>query len=71
MSSNPHPPILGNAVIFVDSFGKERHALVTHVGQQTPDTWVNLLCIDVAGAVESYSSVPHYSTGERDKFFWK
>lgn len=64
-------PKIGAAITYVDEHGAKRDALVTHVGFDKPNTWINLIIVndDVAQTdgygrkIERRSSVPPHSDG--------
>lgn len=70
---------IGDAVTYVDEYSRERPALVTTVGNDRPDTWVNLLFVsddparqdDYGRQIERRSSVSHQSSQQAPGNYWK
>lgn len=64
-------PKVGESIIYVDELGKARSALVTIVGFDKPNTWINVAFVnDDPNQTDSYgrklerrSSVPAWSEG--------
>lgn len=62
---------IGQAITYVDEHQRPRAALVTHVGFDSPDTWINLVIVNLDEAqndtygrkTERRSSVPHVAPG--------
>lgn len=72
--------MVGTTVIFVDSYGRHRPALVTTCGDKNrPDTWVNLVIVSDDEAktdqygrqIERFTSVVHRSAQSAPGMYWQ